>query len=72
MFYAGATQDMNEVPTYGLPEAAAYLHLPYSLVSLWTQDGGLVRSSQKNLLSYANLLELHVLNALRKEHRLPV
>ncbi len=70
MSYAGVMQDLNEIPTYGLPEAAAYLHLPYSLVRLWTQDGGLVRSGQKNLLSYANLLELHVLNALRKEHRL--
>lgn len=64
--------DLNEIPTYGLPEASAYLHLPYTVVRSWTREEGLIRSGERNLLSYANLLELHVLKALRKEYGLPM
>ncbi len=62
--------NLSEIPTYGLPEAAAFLRLPYSVVREWTQVQKLVRVEQKNLLSYFNLLELHVLKGLRRHHSL--
>ncbi len=63
-------QELSEIPTYGLPEAAAFLRLPYPLVRNWTQEQGLVRSGERNLLSYSNLMELHILKGLRRYHRL--
>ena len=67
----GATP-LNNIPTYGLPEAAAFLRLPYAVVREWTQESGLVRTETRNLLSYINLLELHMIKGLRRHHRLPL
>ena len=63
-------QELSEVPTYGLPEAAAFLRLPYPLVRKWTQGQGLIQSGERNLLSYSNLMELHILKGLRRYHHL--
>ncbi len=62
--------DLNETPSYGLPEASAYLRLPYGVVREWVSKEGPVPAAGKNLLSFSNLLELHVLKALRKSHKL--
>ena len=61
---------LNEIPTYGLPEASAFLRLPYAVVREWTRDSTLVRVDVRNLLSYSNLLELHILKGLRRTHGL--
>lgn len=57
-------------PAYGMVEAAFYLRLPYQTVRGWVSDDGVVRTPSEGRLSYANLLELHVLKALRKVHGL--
>lgn len=62
--------ELNEVPTYGAPEAAAYLRLPYTVVRSWSSDAGLVPAGSKGMLSFNNLLEMHVLKGLRKVHQI--
>jgi uncharacterized protein (DUF433 family) len=72
-----------DFPTYSVPEAAHYLELPTTTVRSWTLGrrsparGGqrtfpsIVRPADPTtpLLSFRNLVELHVLSAIRKDHR---
>ncbi|MGC8550467.1 MAG: DUF433 domain-containing protein [Acidobacteriaceae bacterium] len=51
-------------------EASRFLKLPYQRVRSWSHDGGLIANDHPGLLTFNNLLELHVLNGLRKEHEL--
>lgn len=81
-----ATIDPRDQPAYGLAEAARYLKLPPATLRAWTfgrrypttQGAGhfrpLIRpaSSRPPLLSFTNLIEAHVLRALRTEHGVPV
>lgn len=75
---------VSEVPSYAAPEAARILDLPVSTVRNWSfGQSGRLRDGQRNrfpavipaadarqrLLSFANLCELHVLSAIRREHR---
>jgi len=78
--YGGA--DPREIPAYGIAEAAHYLSVPENTVRSWacgrTFPGrsGHRRSTalivpanpQSNTLSFVNLLELHVLAAIRRQH----
>lgn len=76
--------DPREIAAYGVVEAAHYLSIPENTVRAWacgrTFPG---RSGQKRsaplitpadprapLLSFVNLLELHVLAAIRRQHRI--
>src|SRR5205809_113729 len=77
--YGGA--DPRELPAYGISEAAHYLSIPDNTIRSWVcgrsfpaKDG--VHRSQRViepadprtlLLSFVNLLELHVLGAIRRE-----
>jgi uncharacterized protein (DUF433 family) len=78
--YGGA--DPRELPAYGISEAAHYLSIPDNTVRSWVcgrsfpAKGG-SRRSQRVIqpadpralqLSFVNLLELHVLGAIRREH----
>ena len=61
---------LNDFPTYGISEAAFYLRLSYGLVRNWTLKSGLLEVNAKGLLSFNDLLELHVLKGLRRVHGL--
>lgn len=73
-----------EVPLYGLPEAARYLGIPENTLRSWVagraypvRSGGSRRSepiiqlpaSADMRLSFNNLTEAHVLDALRRQYR---
>jgi uncharacterized protein (DUF433 family) len=81
---ASSKQPVSEVPSYAAPEAACILGLPVSTVRNWSfGQAGNLRNGQRSrfpaviraadaqgrLLSFANLCELHVLSAIRREHR---
>jgi len=71
------------VPNYGLSEAARFLGLPASTLRSWTRgwswrtEAGLQRcaplievpSNGGGELSFTNLVEAHVLSAIRRRHR---
>ena len=83
---SAATIEPREQPAYGLAEAARYLKLPAATLRAWTfgrqyptakGDGRfhpLIRPASKRppLLSFSNLIEAHVLRALRTEHGVSV
>jgi uncharacterized protein (DUF433 family) len=80
--YGGA--DPRQVPAYDAFAAAHYLRIPKNTIRGWafgraypTRTGGLkmaaplieVADAKDHFLSFANLIELHVLGALRREHQ---
>jgi uncharacterized protein (DUF433 family) len=76
-------RDVLEAPAYSIPEAARYLEIPTMTLSYWvlgkhyrTQRGvrqaaPVIRlaDTAERLLSFLNLVEVHVLDALRRRHR---
>jgi len=66
-----ATHEMMEVPIYGVAEAAHYLRVPHNTLAYWVRGGNSVppiidlACSTPSRLSFANLLECHVLSSLR-------
>lgn len=78
--YAG--RDPREMPAYGIAEAARYLGIPPSTLRSWTVGQSYrVRGEKRPFLpvirlpkpgnpslSFLNLLEAHVLDALRRQH----
>lgn len=77
-----AVHDLRDQPAYGPAEAARYLRLPVATLRSWTLGrhypkgdaratfAPLIRpaSAQPLQLSFYNLIEAHVLRALRTEH----
>jgi uncharacterized protein (DUF433 family) len=63
-----ADQPIYDRPAYGFPEAAQYLRLSYTTLRNWTSESGIVRIPDAGFVSFNNLLELHVLKAMRKTH----
>ncbi len=67
--------DPREMPAYTVPEAAHYLGLPASTVRYWSagRDSykALITAAEKHpiILSFLNLVELHLLAAIRREHK---
>lgn len=78
--------DLAEVPRYTFPDAAHFLKIPPATLRSWisgrdyeTKGGrkrfqGLIDRPDPadSRLSYSNLVEAHVLNALRKAHSVPM
>jgi len=78
--------DPRELPNYGLAEAAHYLRIPLATLRDWalgchyqTNSGRrrskpLIELPQPGLrsLSFFNLVEAHVLDAIRREHNIPM
>lgn len=79
-----SSADAREQPAYGITEAARYLRIPATTLSAWArgQDyvtkGGSAKQFKpvielpnpgEPLLSFVNLVEAHVLTALRRQHR---
>ena len=59
------------VPAYGPAEAARYVRLPVNKIRRWAE---VLRLPEEDVfpLSFANLLQLHLLKAMRVEHGVPL
>ena len=80
------TGDRRELPAYGLPEAAHYLRMPVATLRSWTLGRfyptargqrffrPVLHLPQEDwpVLSFVNLVEAHVLEAIRREHDIPL
>ena len=78
--------DVREVPSYGITEAAHYLRAPRTTIRDWVTGryyqgkAGhrfskpiiLLADPEARLLSFMNLVEVHVLDAIRREHDIPL
>ncbi|MEK6712178.1 MAG: DUF433 domain-containing protein [Nitrospinota bacterium] len=78
-------QDLRTIPTYKISEAAHYLSMPESTLRSWalgqtyrTRAGRRlfrpilsVPDPSLRLLSFLNLVEAHILNAIRRKHKVP-
>ncbi len=79
--------DPRDLPVYTISDAAHYLHLPPSTLKSWvagrtyrTKSGirqvePLIRApgtAHPRLLSFFNVVEAHILNALRRVHDVPM
>ncbi len=70
--------DPRELPAYTVAEAAHYLSVPNATVRYWATGQGSYESlievpaSKPTLLSFLNLVELHVLAAIRRKHAVPM
>lgn len=75
---ASKKTDRRELPSYTIIEAAHYLNIPDATVRYWAtgQDSYAalieVTASRPTLLSFINLVELHVLAAIRRRHTVPM
>lgn len=74
-------RDPRDIPVYSTVEAARYLRIPANTIRSWVYGRGyetsagskrakaLVRPADpRGVLSFVNILELHVLGAIRREH----
>jgi uncharacterized protein (DUF433 family) len=70
--------DLREQPAYTIAEAAHYLNMPQATTRYWAAGQGrypsliTVTAHRPTLLSFLNLVELHVLAAIRREHTVPM
>jgi len=66
----------DELPNYGMIEAARYLHIPHSTLQFWTSgEEPIVRLAQggrRPLLSFKNLVECYVVQGIRTVHKVRV
>lgn len=68
--------DPRSLPAYAPAEVAHYLDIPVSTVRYWSSGRGripaLIEPAESGplVLSFVNLVELHVLSAIRREHRI--
>lgn len=81
-FYTG--QHIAEVPTYGIAEAAHYLQMPQATLRSWVVGRYYPTEAERrffepliplvdhqyHLLSFINLVEAHVLDAIRRQHKI--
>lgn len=78
--------ELRHLPTYSVAEAARYLKLPVGTLRSWvygrpypTKSGKSyftplieLPSSKEKQLSFTNLIEAHVLSAIRRVHKIPL
>lgn len=76
--------DPRDIPAYSIGDAARYLRIPYSTLRSWTigqsyavKDGSNffrpfidIPKNKPYLLSFTNLVEVHVLRAIRQHHKI--
>ena len=75
-------QTIRTLPAYSLTEAAWYVRIPRSTLKYWVLGGQYhkgdyrplveLADQERRLLSFVNLIELHVLRALRKDRQVPL
>lgn len=77
-------KDPRDIPTYSIRDAARYLRIPSGTIRSWTVGRHYPISNGSNffkplipistrkprLLSFTNLVEVHVLRAIRKHHQI--
>ena len=80
-----APADPRELPAYGISEAAHYLRIPLATLRSWVRGRFYPTEAGKKYfepiitlpdpklaaLSFVNLVEAHVLDAIRREHHVP-
>jgi uncharacterized protein (DUF433 family) len=75
-FYGGI--DPRDIPRYNYPEASRATGVPPSTIATWVREAKSVkglfrpvieRPGEGRLLSFFNLIEVHVLRSLRTKHR---
>jgi uncharacterized protein (DUF433 family) len=78
--------DVREMASYGIVEAANYLSLPVSTLRSWVLGGNYQTTAGRKIftpvidiadkagrsLSFLNLVEIHVLMAIRRHHTVPL
>jgi uncharacterized protein (DUF433 family) len=79
-------EDPRELPTYTISEAAHYLRIPLPALRSWIRGRRYPTTSGKRefqpvitlpdknlpLLSFVNLVEAHILDAIRYKHKIPL
>jgi len=71
-------QDTRELPAYTISEVAHYLSVPSATARYWSTGQGSheplieIPVSSPTLLSFLNIVELHVLAAIRHKHDVPM
>lgn len=72
-------RDPRVLPAYGVAEAAHYLRIPKATLRAWAVGQGAFKAvldiperDRPPLLSFVNLVEVHVLDALRRQYQLPL
>ncbi|MEB3310940.1 MAG: DUF433 domain-containing protein [Snowella sp.] len=77
-------QDPRDIPTYSIGDAAHYLRIPSGTIRSWTigrnypvADGEKffqpliqLKKQKPRLLSFTNLIEIHILRAIRQHHQI--
>jgi uncharacterized protein (DUF433 family) len=77
-------QDPRDIPSYSIGDAARYLRIPAGTIRSWTMgrnypvaDGEMffqplipIKKQKPRLLSFTNLIEIHVLRAIRQHHQI--
>lgn len=77
-------QDPRDIPTYSIGDAARYLRIPPGTIRSWTMgrnylvtDGEKffqplipIKKQKPRLLSFTNLIEIHILRAIRQHHQI--
>ena len=77
-------QDPRDIPSYSIGDAARYLRIPGGTIRSWTMgrnypvaDGEMffqplipIKKQKPRLLSFTNLIEIHVLRAIRQHHQI--
>jgi uncharacterized protein (DUF433 family) len=77
-------QDPRDIPSYSIGDAARYLRIPPGTIRSWTMgriypvaDGEMffqplipIKKQKPRLLSFTNLVEIHVLRAIRQHHQI--
>ena len=77
-------EDVRELPAYGLAEAAHYMQIPRATLRAWVVGMSYGTGSERRFfkpiiqpaakspvaLSFINLVEAHVLGAIRRKHRI--
>jgi uncharacterized protein (DUF433 family) len=85
-FRLNPSADPRELPSYGITEAAHYLRLPTATLRSWVRGRHYPTEAGRKYfkhvidlpdpefgaLSFINLVEAHVLDAIRREHRIPL
>ena len=72
-----AGQDMRDLPTYAVPEAARFLGIPERTLRSWFSGANPVltpsgSAADQPLLSFRNLVDAHIVHTARVYHDLPM
>ena len=57
-----------EIAAYGTVEVSHWLRIPRPTLCSWISKNGIIVPAEPHLLSFANILELHVLKGMRRIH----